>query len=192
MLGETARVLRFVLSDHCHLRLFEEADAEEFHRLIDANRAQLTPWMPWAADETPEGTLRFIRLTRRQVADNDGFQAAIVCDGRIVGAVGFHGVDWQHRSTSIGYWLDAGHQGRGIMTGAVRALVDHALRDWELNRVEIRVAPDNRRSRAIPERLGFRQEGVLRQAERVDDRYLDSVVYAVLASDWPPAPGGRP
>jgi ribosomal-protein-serine acetyltransferase len=120
-------VLRFVLSDHCHLRLFEEADAEQFHRLIDANRAHLTPWMPWAADETPEATLRFIRLTRRQVADNDGFQTAIVCDGRIVGAVGFHGVDWDHRSTSIGYWLDAGHQGRGIMTGAVRALIDHAL-----------------------------------------------------------------
>jgi len=146
--------------------------------------------MPWAADETPEATLRFIRLTRRQVADNDGFQTAIVCDGRIVGAVGFHGVDWDHRSASIGYWLDAGHQGRGIMTGAVRALIDHALRDWGLNRVEIRAAPDNRRSRAIPERLGFRQEGVLSEAERVGDRYLDSVVYAILASAWAPAPGG--
>jgi len=87
--------------------------------------------------------LQFIRLTRRQVADNDGFQVAIACDGRIVGAVGFHGVDWTHRSTSIGYWLDAGHQGRGIMTRAVRALGDHALRACELNRVEIRAAPDN-------------------------------------------------
>ena len=138
------------------------------------------------------GTLRFIRLTRQQIADNDGFQTAIVCDRRIVGAVGFHGVDWVHRTTSIGYWLDAGLQGRGIMTRAVRALVDHALRGWQLNRVEIRAAPDNRRSRAIPERLGFREEGVLRQAERVGDRYLDSVVYGMLASEWPPAPGGQP
>jgi ribosomal-protein-serine acetyltransferase len=192
VLSETVRVLRFLLSDHCFLRLFEEADAEEFYRLIDANRAHLTPWMGWAADQTPEGALRFIRLTRRQVADNDGVQTAIVCDERIVGIVGFHRVDWQHRSTSVGYWLDAGHQGRGIMTGAVRALVDHALRGWKLNRVEIRAAPDNRRSRAIPERLGFYQEGVLRQAERVGDRYLDSVVYAMLASEWPPAPAGQP
>jgi RimJ/RimL family protein N-acetyltransferase len=80
MLGETARVLRFVLSDHCHLRLFEEADAEEFHRVIDADRPKLTPWWPWAADESPEGTLRFIRLTRRQIVDNDSFQTPIVCD----------------------------------------------------------------------------------------------------------------
>ncbi len=179
-------MLRFVLSDDCHLRLFEEADAKEFHRLIEANRAELTPWMPWAEEETFERTLSFIRLTRQQVADNDGFQVAIVCDGSIVGAVGFHGVDWLHRSTSIGYWLDAAHQGRGIMTRAVRAPVDHALREWELNRVEIRAAPDNLRSRAIPERLGFGQEGVLREAERVGGRYLDAVVYAMLASGWTP------
>src|SRR5829696_7597457 len=146
--------------------------------------------MPWASDVGPHGPLRFILLTRHPVADNDGFQTAIVCEGRIVGAVGFRGVDWENRSTSIGYWLDAGHQGRGIMTRAVRALIDHALRDWGLNRVEIRAAPDNRRSRAIPERLGFRQEGLLSEAERVGDRYLDSVVYAILASAWPLAPGG--
>jgi ribosomal-protein-serine acetyltransferase len=51
-------------------------------------------------------------------------------------------------------------------------------------RVEIRAAPENARSRAIPERLGFTQEGTLRQVERVDDRYLDNVVYAMLAEDW--------
>jgi ribosomal-protein-serine acetyltransferase len=71
------------------------------------------------------------------------------------------------------------------MTEAVRALVDHALSVWELNRVEIHAAAENRRSRAIPERLGFRQEGTLREAEFVDGRYLDTVVYSMLAADLP-------
>ena len=70
------------------------------------------------------------------------------------------------------------------MTAAVRALTDHALRAWELNRVEIGVASENRHSRAIPERLGFREEGTVRQAQRVGDRYLDLVVYGMLAEDW--------
>jgi ribosomal-protein-serine acetyltransferase len=43
---------------------------------------------------------------------------------------------------------------------------------------------DNRRSRSIPERLGFRQEGVLRKAELVGDRYVDHIVYVTLASEW--------
>ena len=177
-------MLKLDLPDGCRLRLLEEDDADEFHALIDANREYLARWMPWAAGETRDGTLEFIRLTRKQVADNDGFQTAIVRDGSIVGIVGFHGVDWPARSTSIGYWLDERQQGQGIMTRAVRALVDHALLGWRLNRVEIRAAPENHRSRAIPERLGFREEGVLREAERVGDRYLDSVVYGMLASEW--------
>jgi ribosomal-protein-serine acetyltransferase len=147
--------------------------------------------MPWAAGETRDGTLDFIRLTRKQVADNDGFQTAIERAGSIVGVVGFHSVDWENRATSIGYWLDQRRQGEGIMTRAVRALVDHALLGWQLNRVEIQAAPDNRRSRAIPERLGFREEGVRREAAKVGDRYLDMVVYGMLASAWPPDEPGR-
>jgi ribosomal-protein-serine acetyltransferase len=171
------------VADGIHLRLFEEGDAEELHRLIEANRAYLARWLPWAASQTPDDSLEFIRRTRSQLSENDGFQAAIVVGGRIAGVVGYHGVDWPNRATRIGYWLDAGQQGKGTMTAAVRVLVDHALSVWRLNRVEIRAAAENRRSRAIPERLGFREEGTLRQAELVDGRYLDTVVYAMLAAD---------
>ena len=50
--------------------------------------------------------------------------------------------------------------------------------------MEIQAAVDNHRSRAIPERLGFREEGVRREAERVGDRYHDLVLYAILAPEW--------
>jgi ribosomal-protein-serine acetyltransferase len=166
------------------LRLLEESDAEELYLVVDANRDHLARWLPWAARQTLEGTLAFIQGTRRQLATNDGFQAAIVEDGRIIGMVGFHAISWEHRSTSIGYWLAEAAQGRGIMTSAVRAVADHAFTVWQLNRVEIRAGVGNVRSRSIPERLGFRQEGVLRKAELVGDRYVDHVVYAMLASEW--------
>ena len=70
------------------------------------------------------------------------------------------------------------------MTVAVRLLVDHALSTWDLNRVEIRAAVENHRSRAIPKRLGFRHEGTLRQAELIRGRYLDSVIYVMLKAAW--------
>jgi ribosomal-protein-serine acetyltransferase len=180
-------MLRFELSDGHHLRLLEESDAEELYTLIDANRVYLTRWMPWAQEQTLGGTLEFIRATRRQVADNDGFQVTIATEGRIVGVVGFRGVDWPNRATSIGYWLAEAAQGHGTMTEAVRALVDHALGRLHLNRVEIRADVENHRSRAIPERLGFQQEGTLHDAVRVGDHYTDQVVYSMLAAGWPPA-----
>jgi ribosomal-protein-serine acetyltransferase len=169
------------VSEDCYLRLLEESDAEELYRLVDVNRAYLAEWMPWAADQTLEGTAAFIQAARRRMADRNGFELALVLDERIIGAAGFTGVDWVARSTSIGYWLAEEHRGRGLMTRAVRALVDHAFGQMELHRVQIQAAEDNRRSRAIPERLGFHEEGILREAERVGDRYLDLVIYGLLA-----------
>jgi ribosomal-protein-serine acetyltransferase len=182
-------VLRHELPGGYALRLLEECDADELYAVIDANREHLEPWMPWVEHEhEPADVLPFIRATRRQIADNDGLQTAIVDpEGGIVGMVGVHNVDWPNRKTSIGYWLARGEQGRGTMTAAVRAYVDHAFATWKLNRIMIRAAVENTRSRAIPERLGFREEGILREVERVGARVLDGVVYALLAADWPPA-----
>jgi ribosomal-protein-serine acetyltransferase len=185
MPGRSARLraMRLRISESCLLRPLDEADAQELHSLIEADRGRLARWLRWAATQTYSDTVGFIRATEDQAARNDGFQVAVVIDDRIAGMIGFTGVDWENRSTGIGYWLAARHEGKGVMTEAARTLVDHALSVWKLNRVEIRAAAENRRSRAIPERLGFREEGTLRKAERVGGRYVDSVVYSMLAAD---------
>ncbi len=167
------------------LRPLETSDAPELYALIAANRDCLAAWMPWARGQTLSDTEEFIRRASDQLADDNGFQAAIVEGGQIVGVAGFHGVDRANRSTSIGYWLSEPAQGHGLATETVRGLIDHAIVCWRLNRVEIRAGVENRRSRAIPERLGFGFEGVLREAERVGERYVDQAVYAILCRDWP-------
>ena len=183
MIRDTAAMLQFELSDDRRLRLLKEADAEELYALIEANRAELSRWLPWAGGQDLDGTREFIRHTRRTAVDQTGFTFAIVCDGALAGVIGLEPIDSAHRTASIGYWLGAGQQGRGTMTRAVQALVEHAVSVLELNRIEIRAAVGNARSRAIPQRLGFREEGTLRQAERVGDAYLDIVVYSLLASE---------
>ncbi|HYM45554.1 MAG TPA: GNAT family protein [Solirubrobacteraceae bacterium] len=175
---------KIAFCEDAHLRLLSTADAPELHALIMSNREHLAQWLAWAAAQTFQDTLEFIRRSERQVAANEGFHAAIVCQDRIAGVISYMEVDWRHRRTVLGYWLDADHQGRGLMTSAVRLMVDHAITVWDLNRVEIRAAVENGKSRAIPERLGFDQEGVLHQAELVSGRYLDSIVYAMLAANW--------
>lgn len=175
----------FSVSDGVRLRLLEESDVDELHALIEDNRDHLARWLAWAEAQTREDTQAFVRRTRSQFAADDGFQQAIVCDGRIGGVVGLLGVEPLSRSTGIGYWLAEDRQGRGIMTAAVGALVDYAFGPLGLNRVEIRVATENPRSRAIPERLGFTLEAVFRRAERVSTRQLDMAVYSVLAAEWP-------
>lgn len=170
--------------DRLGVRLLGAGDAPELYGVIEANREHLAQWMPWAADQDLDGTERFIAEAEEQRSGENGFQAKIEPEGEIVGVVGFHRIDWTNRNTSLGYWLAASAQGRGTMTTVVRAVLDYAFGEWGLHRVEIDCAPENRRSRAIPERLGFREEGLLREAELVGGRYLDSVVYGMLAEEW--------
>jgi len=170
------------LAAGARLRLLEEGDAEELHRLIVANREHLAPWMPWAAAQGEAETRAFIAQARQQLRANDGFQAAVLVEDRIAGVAGYHGVDWVNRTTSIGYWIAADREGQGTMTEAVAALARHALDGWGLNRIELRAAVENQRSRALAERLGFREEATMRKAERVGDRSLDLVVYSLLGA----------
>jgi ribosomal-protein-serine acetyltransferase len=178
-------MLPFDLPGGYRLRSFAEDDAEELYRVVETNRAYLAEWLPWAGESSLETIRAFLGHARHQTETDEGFQAAIVdASGAIAGTVGFHGVDWNNRSTSIGYWLAEDRQGHGTMTEAVRALTTHAFDVWQLNRVEIRVAVENARSARVPERLGFVKEGVLRQVERHGDGYKDNIVYSALAGEW--------
>lgn len=172
------------LDDGVYLRLPEEIDASELYDVIAANRQPLALWMPWAAETTLAATLTFIRTSRQQLADNRGFQAVIIDGDAIAGVIGFGRLDWENRSASLGYWLREASQGRGMVTNATRALVAYAFEVWRLNRLEIRAGTGNHRSQRVAERLGFVKEGVIREAERVGDRYVDHVLYSVLAREW--------
>ena len=70
------------------------------------------------------------------------------------------------------------------MTRAVKAMIDIAMFEYEVHKVEIWAAEGNEKSRAIAERLGFVQEGIIRQAEWLYDHYVNHVVYGVLRSEW--------
>jgi ribosomal-protein-serine acetyltransferase len=178
-------MLTQALTDELSLVLLEPRHAEPLFRAVDENRAHLRRWLPWVdATRSADDILGFIRATQRQFGENDGFQTAILVRGEVAGMIGHVRIDWPHRIASLGYWLAEGHQGRGYMTRACTAYVDHAFGALGLNRVEIRAAAENHRSRAIPERLGFTLEGTIRDAERLYDRYVDHAVYGLLAREW--------
>jgi ribosomal-protein-serine acetyltransferase len=176
---------RIRISEDAELRLLVDEDAEELHALIEENRSRLAAWLPWAAEQSLADTIEFIQGTRVQLEANDGFQVAIVVENQIAGVIGYTDVDWAERSTGIGYWLAAGHQGRGTMSAAAVTLTDHAFSAWNLRHVTIRVATENARSRAIPERLGYREKKILPEAHRVGGRDLDLVLYTMEPEHWP-------
>ncbi|MFF2591619.1 GNAT family N-acetyltransferase [Peribacillus butanolivorans] len=109
---------------------------------------------------------------------------AIIYRGEIAGTIGFNEINKASKIGSIGYWLGEGFQGNGIMTKAIKTFIDYGFRELGLNRIEVSIAVENKRSRALAERQGFIEEGRLRQAEWLYEHYVDHIIYAKLAEEW--------
>ncbi len=173
-----------VVDERTMLRSPHLSDAEPLFAAIDASRAYLRRWLPWVdGSKTPEHTREFLRGAISGAADGKSLILVVEHDGVPCGTVGFNWIDPANGSCEIGYWLREDVQGRGIITGCCRALVEHAFDGLGLNSVRIAAAVGNERSRRVPERLGFRIDGVIREAERLSGGHVDQVLYTFLRRD---------
>ncbi|HTL97678.1 MAG TPA: GNAT family protein [Holophagaceae bacterium] len=168
------------------LRSLKLADAPALFALVDANRAHLRRWLPWVDANTGVAHTRaFIRLHQSLERQAQVRTFALWWKGSLVGVAGLHSLDPDNASASVGYWLAAEAEGRGLMAKAVARLLDLGFGPMKLHRVELRAGVRNRRSRALAERLGFRHEGTARGAQALHGRHIDLAVYALEAEDWP-------
>jgi ribosomal-protein-serine acetyltransferase len=186
-------MFRRAVADGLELRQFEFRDAEILFTMVDRDRAYLRQWLPWVDGTRSADHLRdFLLRVTAQFEDGLGPNFGIWLEGALAGSIGCHLIDLPNRSCSLGYWIAAGCQGRGIITRCCRHLLDYLFDELGLHRVEIRCGTGNTRSGAIPRRLGFRREGVLLEAEWVNDRWLDLEVWSMLEQDWRSARQSQP
>lgn len=173
------------ISDDLQVALTLSQHAEALFALTDENRTYLKEWLPWlGAVTTVDATRRFIDLTLDNFAKGTALHEVLLYQGEIVGVLGFNTIDKTNGIGRIGYWLGEAYTRRGLMTAAVADLLLLGFQELQLQRVEIRCATENRRSRAIPERLGFQFEGTLRSVERVGQRLHSHAVYGLLRSEF--------
>lgn len=173
------------LSPDFEIRQRQPEDAEELFALVEANRRYLRSWLPWLDHcVSVQDTRKNTQDGLREAEAGFSLAAALWLGGAIVGVISFNRIDRATHEASIGYWLAEAHQGRGLMTRAVSAWVDHGFKKLALNRQTISCAVKNLRSRAIPERLGFSEEANVPDAEWLYDRHVDHVRYAISRNMW--------
>jgi ribosomal-protein-serine acetyltransferase len=171
----------YKIDSETELRLIEARHADELYALIDKNRERLY-WLE--AGYSFDDTKNFIKRDLQAFAENKGFRAGIWFKGRLAGSIRYNSIDWRNRSTELGYWIDASCEGKGLVRKACRVFIDYAFNQLMLNRVEIRCNVDNRRSRVVAEKLGFKLEGRMRQTYYHQDHFVDMVLYGILANEW--------
>lgn len=174
------------INDRTRLSLTIPQFAEEIFALTDKNRSMLRQWLPWLDDtNAPKDTRDFLSSQLTLFTQSKTLHTTIFYDRKIAGVLVLNVIDLQNKSGHIGYWLGAEYQGKGIMTDCVSDLMRIGVEYFSLERFEIRCAVKNRKSRAIPERLGFTNEGTIRHAEKVYGKWYDHIVYGKLAEEIP-------
>ncbi|WP_174733211.1 GNAT family N-acetyltransferase [Mesobacillus harenae] len=167
------------------LKLIDFNDAERIFELTDKSRNYLREWLPWLDFTTKvEDTKEFIQNSLKGYAENKSLTTVVLFNGEIIGVAGFNTINWSNKTAYIGYWIGEEFQGNRIITKVAKGLADYAFSQLNLNKVEIRAAVENKKSRSIPERLGFVNEGRIRQAEWLYDHFVDHIVYGLLADEW--------
>ena len=172
-------MIRCKIDHDLELRPLETAHAGDLFALVEENREYLREWLPWVdGNATVEDSKEFISSSDGQLA------CGMWHRGELVGVIGYQKAAWSESTARIGYWLGAAFQGQGIVTRSCRALIDHAFTELGMERAEILCAVGNRKSRAIPQRLGFVEEATIQDGEWLYDHFVDLVVYGMSAGDW--------
>jgi ribosomal-protein-serine acetyltransferase len=176
---------KFQIADKTELRSFSDENAEELFAVVKKNYEHLRPFLQWVTPDFSIETAReFIERTNVGFAENKNPSYGIFYDEKIVGVIGFVNFSRQNRRIEIGYWIDKDCEGRGFIGKSCKALINYVFDELEINRVEIHCSTENTRSWAIPERLGFTLEGVLRQSEWRHTRFYDMAIYGLLKDEW--------
>lgn len=159
--------------------------ANELFSLIENNRDFLRPWMAWAPYvASAQDSLRFLEEAISKNTSKDSITKVIMADDRIVGTVSLDEIKRNNGSASLGYWIDQRLQGRGVAYRSASHIIKLGFAELSLNKVVARCAVHNERSERLIVRLGFKEEGILRQNERVGDALYDQKIFSLLKSEW--------
>ncbi|HCT75626.1 MAG TPA: RimJ/RimL family protein N-acetyltransferase [Micromonosporaceae bacterium] len=178
------------LGDGAELRPLEPWQAAEFTSHVEEIRAHLKPWIPFASRVVDEASaLVLLQQYADLQARDEGRFYGIWIDGKLSGGTLFRTFNAKSGVCEVGVWLAPGAEGRGLITKAVRHMIDWAIRTRGMSRVEWFSDPLNERSKAVAKRLGMTYEGTHRSDFVINGERHDSEVWAVLAEEWnaPPA-----
>ena len=182
-----------IVSERLVVRGWEPGDAPRLKDAVDSSLDQLRPWMPWARaepQELPEKVALLRRFRGQFDLGTDFVMGIFDADDRdVVGGTGLHkrrGAD----ALEIGYWIRTSQVGRGLATESTASLTRVAFELCDVDRVEIRVDPTNKPSQAIPRRLGFVEEGMLRRRLPPDEEGVprDVIVFSMFRDAFAGSP----
>lgn len=177
--------MNLIIDSNIQLRTLELSDTNDIFNTINNQRAYLGKWLAFVQNTKKiSDTESFVKSVIEKPKERKEFTFTIRKQDEFIGLIGLDPTDTLNKKTEIGYWISKTHQKNGIVTKSVLRLCDFAFNELALNRVTIKCAEHNEPSKSIPKRLGFKFEGIERDAELDSENNFRSLeIYSKLKSD---------
>jgi N-acetyltransferase len=170
-----------------HVRL-EPLSMTHLEGLLEAGKGFDWAWMPEQLN-TKEAVSHFINegIRAQEREESYVFTVKLNSEGRIIGSTRYLDVRSQYKSVEIGWtWYSPNVWGTAVNPECKFILLKHAFEDWGAIRVQLKTDSNNLHSQRAILKLGAVFEGKLRnQMIRPDGTYRDSMMYSIIASEWP-------
>ncbi|MGH3383922.1 MAG: GNAT family N-acetyltransferase [Nocardioidaceae bacterium] len=164
-------------------------DRADWQHLRAVNRDWLVQWdatLPPGGPTHGRGFGSMVRELHRLARQGRGLPFVVTFDGRMVGQLTVSNIVWgSARWAQVGYWIDRGYAGRGIMPTAVALAIDHCFFTLGLHRVEVAIRPENVASIRVVEKLGLRRIGIAPRYLHISGDWRDHVLFAVTVEEVP-------
>lgn len=172
------------INDNITLELTSQKHAADLFEAVNNNREHLSRFLPWVGNmKTVDDFTRYLQHCELLYQQKTEVSFVIFFEGKAAGRIGLHYIHPHNKVAAIGYWLSKEYEGKGIILRSCKAIIQYGFETLALNRIEIKAAVENIRSQAVPEKLHFTREGLLRQAEWVNGEYLDLYLYSLLKNE---------
>ena len=171
-------------TDRLTIRRLNYLDGKDLHQL--RSNPTVMRFIPRPLTTSVNDAVRLIQVFNDAIRRNESVTWGITLNNKpgVIGTIGFVRISPENFRAEVGYLLHPEYHGNGIMQEALQAVVDYGFRVMKLHSIVAIVNPDNTASARVLERNGFRKEGQFREDKYFNGRFLDSVYYARLASEY--------
>ncbi|MBB4685766.1 GNAT family N-acetyltransferase [Amycolatopsis jiangsuensis] len=181
------------LGPGAEMRPLQPGDAEEFLTHVDRGREFVGRFVRLPDVVTDLGSARqYLATYAQRLATDTGRLDGIWSDGLLVGGIMLRTMNVPEQFAELGCWLEPSAVGRGLVTRAARVLIEWAVEQHGIHRLEWRASPQNTASTSVARRLGMQREGLLREHYLHRGKRHDAEVWSLLAPEWRRQSSTRP
>lgn len=167
-------------SDRLLLRQITSEDVHEIFAL--RSNANVMKYVPRPLCKNLNDAIELINMIEQKLILNEGINWAITLKGNntLIGFIGHYQIKWEHFRSEIGYMLLPGFEGKGIMTEAIKVVIEYGFNDMKMHSLEAVIDPENIASARVLEKNNFIKEAHFKENGFFDGKFIDAVVYSLL------------